>query len=677
MINMRFFCLSSFFNFFTIKNYTVIIQKIEKVQKMKKNEIIKVFKRTDPFELLEDEVLDRLADEIKIQTWPVNSYVFRQGAQSLDMLFVIASGLLEITVASDRGVESVIGLRRSYDFFGETVVLSRQAYPGSARVKQDLTCLLISRKELENLIYNHPEFSGFFNTLLAERMRLLYEELVSEQSIDTWSHDESPLFRKRVSEVMSHPVITCLSTDMVTDASKIMDENDISVIVALDRNKLPNGIITEKYLVKYLIANQLYPVSECRVEQIMNSNLVEINPEAFLGQALVTMLRRKTKHLIVVERGRLVGIVTMVDLIKTRSTGNLLLSHDIESQSSLKGLSLLSREIDQILNTLVAEKAGVREIFEVMSELHERLARRAIQLSEEKMKRNGFGPPPVDYCWINMGSAARYEQTLRTDQDNAIIYKDPEKGKEDEADRYFAQLAEYIVESLEECGFAKCPGDVMATSEKWRRPLSSWIQAVKDWTRSYDPEDTRILTILLDYRPIYGNMTLAETFYDEIFTAFNGSITARHMMTKDDLQYKIPINFLGTFITEKSGPHKNEIDLKKSAAVHIVNGIRIFAIKYRITDPSTFKRIDLLAEAGAISAEDAEFFNASFTAIMMFRIRENIKKAGQGKEPDNYIDPYGLRKRERMILKDALSGVAHLQKLVNKKFNVIWLNHFM
>ncbi len=641
------------------------------------NEILNVLLRTDPFEMLEQGILEELCSRIETREYKPGSYVFKQGNQSLDCLFIIAAGLVEITVSNDRGVETVVALRRAYDFFSETVVLSQQRYPGSARAKEHLNCLLVKRKDLEQLIYNYPDFSGFFNALLAERMRLLYEEVLAEQPFDAYSSEESPLFMKRVSQVMSYPVITCKTEDQVTDAATVMSEKDISAIVVLDNERRPRGILTEKNLVKYLIARQSYPVSNCRVKKVMSSNLVQIGTKSFLSQALVAMIRSKTKHLVVMERSELVGIVTMADLIKTRSTGTLLLSQDIESQPDLKGLSLVGQEIDNILNALIAEKAGVREIFEVMSELHERLARRVIQLSEERMKLEGWGGPPVDYCWINMGSAARYEQTLRTDQDNAIIFEDVPKSELEEVDRYFAKLAEFITDGLFECGFEKCKGDVMATNPKWRRPLAAWISSVTEWTRSYDPEDTRILTILLDYRPIWGNMTLAERFRENIFNAFKESLTARHMLTKDDLQYKLPINFLGSFITEKRGDHKNEVNLKKSGTVHIVNCIRIFAIKNEISEPSTFGRLKQLTEMGVIPSENAEFYVAGFETLMMFRIRENMKKMKQGKKPDDYVDPYSLRKRERVILKDALSAVSRLQKIVNKEFSVPWLKHYV
>jgi CBS domain-containing protein len=133
---------------------------------------------------------------------------------------------------------------------------------------------------------------------------------------------------------------------------------------------------------------------------------------------------------------------------------------------------------------------------------------------------------------------------------------------------------------------------------------------------------------------------------------------------------------MGTIITEKRAPHKNQINLKTAGIVHIVNSARILAVNSGISEPSTFRRLDQLTQAGLIPEEDAEFFRTSFETLMMFKIRENMKKVKQGKTADNYIDPSEFRRSEIRLLKDALSGVSQLQKLVNKKFNVMWLKYF-
>ncbi|MCX5883828.1 MAG: hypothetical protein NTU74_19145 [Deltaproteobacteria bacterium] len=60
-------------------------------------------------------------------------------------------------------------------------------------------------------------------------------------------------------------------------------------------------------------------------------------------------------------------------------------------------------------------------------------------------------------------------------------------------------------------------------------------------------------------------------------------------------------------------------------------------------------------------------YRTSFESLMLLALSENLKKIGQGRFPDNYLDPYALRKRERILLKDALSGVTQLQKHVSQK----------
>jgi len=626
-------------------------------------DVISFLKKVKPFTTLSLEVLQRLSEKIIVKTYPSGTYVVQQGFPSQQCLFIIVNGQAEVTVMTSQGQQIVVGYRKQYDFFGETALLLDREYSGTVKALGDLTCCIILRKEMEELIYKFPEFSTFFNKILTERIRSLYEEIITEQTYQPLSKIETPLFRKRVYDIMSSPVITCSPGDHVTMAAKAMALNNISAMIVVDDNNTPQGLLTEKSMVKYLIAGQIFSIETCTVDMIMNRNLICISPRKFFYQALLAMVRNKTKYLAVVDGNKLIGIVTIMDLIKTRSTGTLLLTLDIESQDNLIGLSYASKEIDNMLNVLLAEKALVPEILEIMCEFHDRLARRVIEICEKEMEQEGWGKPPVDYCWLHMGSAGRKEQTLRSDQDNAIIYHDPGKYNDSVA-TYFERLAGKIVQGLSTCGFVKCKGNVMATNPVWRRSLNEWIIVVRSWIRSTDPEDTRLLTTLLDFRAIYGDFSLANTLREVIFQQFREATQALHMMTNDVLQYKVPVGLFGGFITAKSGPHKGEINLKNAACIHIVNCIRILAVKSGIRETSTFGRLRALVDTGVIKKDDGEFIHASYETLMMFRIRENVKKVRQGKEPDNYINPYKLSKRERRLLKEALTVISRLQKLI-------------
>ncbi|MFO7883325.1 MAG: DUF294 nucleotidyltransferase-like domain-containing protein [Desulfobacteraceae bacterium] len=643
---------------------------------MTEKEIREILKNIEPFSLLEDKVIRDISKKVLVKTFKNGEYIFKQGDPSLDTLFVVIEGMAEIIVTNERGVESVVGLRKTGNFFSETVVLSRQNYPAAARAKDNLSCILISREDLEHLIHNYSEFSGYFNVILTERMRILYEEILVERNFSISDGIDLPLFKKRVRQVMSSFVVVCRLEDQVASAAEKMERKGISSAVVVDADGTPQGIVTEKDIVYNLITRKKYPVDNCTAAQVMNPNLVEIASDAFIGQALLALTKSKTKYLLVMDKGKLVGILTAVDLIKSRNLGSLLLLQEIESESTITGLAKISGQTNGVLNALLKEGVKVPVILEVMSELNERLTRAVINTAEKEMEKNGWGPPPVDYCWINMGSDARHEQPIRTDQDNAMIYEDPEKEDIKKVDLYFETLAKIIVDGLNACGFTLCPGNVMATNPIWRRPVSAWIASVEKWADSFDPDDTRMMTILLDFRPVWGNYALADLLWNKIFEQFTNPEKINHMLTNDELKYDTPIKLLGRIRTEQKGPHKGQINLKTSGLVHLVNGLRIFAINNNIKEPSSLGRLAMLLEKEAISKKDANLIQTGFETLTFFRLRENFQKIKNNEKPDNYISPAELDNIERTLLKDALSAVPQMQKLIYSEFSAVWLNFF-
>lgn len=637
--------------------------------------IMEFLKTVPPFSLLPEEVLLGLAPKITIKNYPPGSYVFRQADKSLETLFLILKGSAEVIATNDKGDESVVGFRGEEDFFGETGLTGGQ-YSASIRAKEELTLLLIPGDEIEALIGRHTNFAGYVTELLVERMRSLYDEIIHEQSFDAYSKVETPLFRRRITDIMSSPVITCRMDDLVVDAARLMEQKKISAVMVVDDGNRPVGVLTNADLVNKILARSVTDYLDTNVGAVMNKKIVTIPSEAFFAEAMLAVSKHQTKHLAVTNRGKLVGIVTVADMVKTRSTGTLTLVHDIDSQQDIEGLARIGTETDNLLNALVAEKAPVQEILMIISELHERITRKVVQLCEQEMIKLGFGPPPVDYCWVNMGSAGRHEQTARTDQDNMIIFKDSQDIENENLGEYFMKLALLVNEGLDRCGFAKCPGNVMASNPQWCKSLAEWEELVELWIGSVskDPQALRQLTILLDFRPVYGDKKLAETLWRNIIKIYGNSSAISHYLTQDELSSRVPVTMWGGFATEKTGPHKDEINLKSSACVHIVNCIRIYALKNGITETSTFGRLAELRKRGGLQPDEVDFIEASFETLMMFRIRENLKKVKSGQKADNYINPSHLSKQEREILKGAFTAVSRLQKLTGSIFTLIWLS---
>jgi len=641
--------------------------------------IIHFLSKVSPFSLLDEDVLNDIAHRIHIQKIPIDQFVFRQGDPSLACLFIIVEGLVELLVTSEHGVESAVGYRKPGDFFSETVVLSGQRYPGSARAKEPLVCIRIEKGLLEELIRTHPEFSAFFSTLLAERMRLLYESIRAEQSEFSPGSCTLPLFNQKVGEIMSHPVNSCKLNDQVTEVTRIMTDKGKSSAVVLGEDGRPVGILTEKDIVYHLVTRRSYPVEACRAQQIMSKDVETLPPEAFVGQALVALTRQKQKFVLVVKDDEVTGILSTTDIIKSRNTGNLRLLQDVRSHKDIKSLAKTSREVDGVLNALIMEGAKTEEIMEIMSGVLTRLTRAVIRLSEKQMMERGLGPPPVDYCWINMGSAARHEQTMRTDQDNGIIFADSDSSHPDglkDVASYLQTLAGLVVEGLKDCGFALCEGTVMANNPIWCRSVGQWKECIEKWADASDPEDIRAMTIFLDFRPVWGNQALAESVWETVFRVLDQTQAATQLLTNDDLNREKPIGLLGNIRTEKNGPYKDQFNLKTHGLVHLINGMRIYAISHGIRETSTLGRLKQLAAKGVFSKDTADLLQTGFETLMMFRIQTNAEKLAAGRTPDNYIRPSTMSRKQRNLLKDSLLAVVQMQKMISSDFSSAWSNFF-
>lgn len=628
-------------------------------------EATSILKKVTPFHLLDYKVQQTVIDKAEVREFPKGNYVFRQGDPSLQTLFVVASGIAEVTVLNEHDVEVVVGKRQQYDFFGETVFLSEEPYPASVRAAEELVCIVIPNDVFETLLSPNPEFTSTFSRILADRMRTVYHALISDNEPGELSFDQP--MRKRVADLMSSPSMTCRIQDDIPTLAKMMTANGVSSLVVVDEAKRPLGIVTEKDLVGKVLARGEF-MKRLTAADIMTSNLLTVAPEAFYYEALLIMVKNKVKHLIVIDQQELVGIVTIRDLIISRSTGALSIVNSIEKQSTINGLAKASKEIDKVLQALVAEKASSQEILQIITEFFDRLTRKVIQVCEREMIAEGYGAPPVAYSWITMGSSGRQEQFVKTDQDNGIIYENVPEDKEEEVARYFHLLAEKVVEGLFRCGFAKCKGNVMASNPFWCRSFNSWRDAISQWLNKLDSENVRVMTIFLDFRHVYGKKALCDLLRNFVTRSFQKSATVLLFLAKDDLNHRVPLNFFKQIITEKSKEHRNLVNLKGAACVHMVDCLRVFSLRESIVETNTFNRLDELAKRRVFSDADTELLGTAYETLMMMRIRQSLSQISRGQHADNYINPNELNKREKAALREAFLAVDRLQNLTGHAF---------
>jgi len=119
----------------------------------------------------------------------------------------------------------------------------------------------------------------------------------------------------KVEDVMVEDVISVSEKATVKEAAELMNQHEIGCLVVVKDNK-PVGIVTETDMVKRVILKPIDP-EKTKVKKIMSRPLVVISPQMNLEEASKIMRKRKIKKLPVIKKERLVGLITMTDIVRS------------------------------------------------------------------------------------------------------------------------------------------------------------------------------------------------------------------------------------------------------------------------------------------------------------------------------------------------------------------------
>lgn len=622
-------------------------------------------KNIKPFSYLDWEQLIKVAHSLKEEIYMAGEVFMEQGKPSRHVFFLIISGKVEIFVSDKNGHEMTICFRGPTETLGDSVFLSDENYPASTRALEETHCYLFPRHLAVQLYEENSSFAAYIARMLADRMRALFQKFYDENG-----EEPGGSFRKRIEDIMVTNVITCGPKDSVRQIAGMMDSHNISSVIVADDTGRLLGIITESDLVsRVLLRDDPENIASLVAGELMTARLISLQGYDFIHEAFLLMVKHRVKHIpILDEEGKIRGIVSMRELIKSRKTGSFAIVNNIEAVKNLDALVNLRQEVDLVLQALLVEKASVREITSLITEFYDRITRKVIEIAEAEMIDEGYGPPPLAYCWITMGSSGRKEQFARTDQDNGIIFEDADAALEEEAKKYFLILGNKVVTGLEKYGFELCRGKVMANNPAWCHPLGGWHEKIEEWT--YHSVEVRKMTIFLDFRFVYGSKRLYDRLRSFIAYKTKEFTILLYHLVKDNIDKQVPITFFRRIQTEQVGKHRHQLNLK-TACAHIVECTRIFSLRDRILFTNTFERLDELEKRKVLREKHAGEIKFAYETMMMLRIRDAMKKMQRDEIPDNYITPGKLNEREYSFLRESLLIVSRFQKRTEKIFRII------
>jgi CBS domain-containing protein len=445
-----------------------------------------------------------------------------------------------------------------------------------------------------------------------------------------------------------------------------MAQEKVGCVVVVDYQNRPLGIVTKSDMTNRILGAGKSGTEPVRT--IMSAPVISVPPSDPAFSALLKMANFNCHHICVVVGEVLMGVISQHDLLALQGSNPLAVMNDIQKETTVEGLADLVTAMDLTIKGLMMAGVSAKEIAIFISEWNDRLTRRIITLTEASLREQDLGEPPVDYCWLALGSEGRKEQTLRTDQDNAIIYADPEPSVEDDVHQYFLRLAQSVVSGLETCGFPLCKGEIMASNPKWCQPEAVWKGYFSTWINKASPEDLRNCSIFFDFRPLSGTARLAQRlrmFLNENIDKSRAFL--RHLAT-NALYNGPPLGFLRSLVVEKTGAHKDELNLKMRGLVPLVDAVRVLSLSAQVNATNTLQRLQMIKDKGLVSEDMAEDVKEAFNFLMFLKMNHHMAQKEAELEANDYIDPKALPKLQEKSLIEAFHVIRDLQGEVSTRF---------
>ncbi|MCX8075961.1 MAG: DUF294 nucleotidyltransferase-like domain-containing protein [Aquificaceae bacterium] len=603
----------------------------------------------EPYNHVSKKDLQNIVQNLMVEYYRKGELIFEEGSKQLEFLYILRSG----GVVLEKDGE-VIEYLHEGESFGYVSLMTSNPPSSTAKAFTDSVVFLLNRKTFDWLIANYQPVREYFSRKLAKRV---HKALERKASSSVERHMEVSL-----EEVNLRPLII-LDGDLTVDrAVREMVSKDSTFVLVQLREGL--GIMTERDVLKKVLAKGLR-AEEARLYEVATFPLISIDSKQTLYDAMVHMARHGIRKLLVTKEGKPIGVLEDRDLIAYESKNAVLLIKEIDKAKTVQELRHFYNLVKEQVLELVFHGTDPERLGEYISEINDRFMKRAVYIAMERLGEE----PVVPFSIMVLGSEGRREQSLKTDQDNALIYEDyPLLDFEPKV--YFENFSKIYIQTLLEIGFPPCPGNVMISNPFWRRSSKEWLMAVEEWIEKPKPENIMNVAIFFDFRNVFGDQTLVQRLWEHTLHKVENNHGFLPFLAVDAVRFKPPVGFFREFVVEKTGEHKGEIDIKKGGIFPITQGIRALALEKGISTQNTFERIEHLKNMGVFSDDYARDLKESYRFLLALRFRSQAQKIKEGKEPDNYINPHRLSRAEKGTLKDVFRVIKEFQDFLYERYNL-------
>ena len=614
-----------------------------------------------PFSFLPEEELKKIASEVSTVHYPKDTILFVQELSRIECLYIIQKGAAERYYEQSGKKTLHIFLSKGDVFGGISMLLNDGIAVRTLKINEDSDIYILPKKSFLDTCTLHALFSEYFTDAFGKRMLdRAYAGIIAKRIRS--KEESSQFFSHIVASIFTKDLVFCDAEFSIQKAASVMSSKRCSSIFIRKSGGDFVGIVTDTDLRKKVIAKGVdikKPVSE-----IMSSLVGMISDKALVFEALMVMMQKNIKHLAVTDADeKVIGVVTNSDLVAAQGQSPLFLIREITTADSVEKIIDKHSQLPGLIQNLISSGAKAKNVTRLITTISDAILNKLIGFAIEKS-----GRPPAGFVFMILGSEGRKEQTLKTDQDNAIIFEDVSKESEERVKSYFLKLGETICTWLDQAGYNFCKGDVMAKNPKWCQPLSTWKEYFSAWIHAAGPEDLLQSSIFFDFRGAYGDMDLITELRKYLFGSLVGWPGFFRHLTENALHFKPPIGFFRNFLVESKGEHQNSFDIK-SAMTPIVDFARIYALKNKLEETNTQERLYQLYLKTVLSWQDYNELEQAYSFLMQLRfIRQITSVIDENKKPDNYVNPKKLSSIEQIMLKEIFKRIEKMQTKLSFEF---------
>ena len=593
----------------------------------------KLIESIHPFGLLSKESMDALMQKIDIAYYPSKTLLISPSISSIAFYIIIKGSVTEYI---EDEVHDVYGAGDSFDadalIYGDT--------KAKFVVDEDLICYEIKKEDFLDLMQDKKVQSYFLQDFISRHQQLKEYEQQSELS---------PFLIARVSDIFLHPACVVDAHISILEALQRLQELRAKVIIVKEEDAY--SIVTDTNLRERVLMGE-NDISK-PIASIASKNLITIDKEDFLFNALLLMTHNGIKRIVVLEHEKIVGVLEQIDLLSYFASHSHLVAVQIDKAQTLEDLKALEQDFRNLIVTLRAKGVKVRYITKLIATLNFKIYKKVFEMcvSEELQDKCAL---------IVMGSEGREDQTLRSDQDNALIIKN---GVDKEL---FSEPMMRLNSYLLELGFPKCNGNVMVSNEFWRRDVTSYKELIEKWTYDMNEESVQNLSIFLDAKCVAGDCELLHELIEYLHGKFHARDDVLAHIAKAVLNFETPLTLFSGFVLEKE--YNNKLDLKKGGIFALVHGVRTLSLQYEIKATNTTERIKELNNLGVIDKTFATELIESFDTLSSVRLKAMLE--AKTIEEANFINPRTLEKNQRDLLKDSFKIINKFKKFMTFHFHL-------